>query len=152
MQQLLGTTLLDGHGNAVDTSTALGQGTTVVGLYFSAQWCPPCRAFTPLLAKLYQQHSKSHAFEVVFASRDRNEKAFQDYFREMPWLALPFGARGAYDQLAKQFNAFSGPSCSFPRVRLEVSSTCRCSGSASAWRPSCPSLPAQFPKQINEEG
>jgi len=29
------------------------QGQTVIGLYFSADWCPPCRHFTPLLTNLY---------------------------------------------------------------------------------------------------
>ena len=29
------------------------QGKSVVGLYFSAHWCPPCKGFTPQLAKKY---------------------------------------------------------------------------------------------------
>jgi thiol-disulfide isomerase/thioredoxin len=36
-------------GKSVSASEALA-GKTVV-LYFSAHWCPPCRAFTPQLAK-----------------------------------------------------------------------------------------------------
>ena len=35
------------------TSQVLG-GKAVVGLYFSAHWCPPCRGFTPQLAALYE--------------------------------------------------------------------------------------------------
>ena len=39
-------------------------------LYFSAHWCPPCRAFTPRLAELYQHMQKQHSgkLEVVFVS------------------------------------------------------------------------------------
>ena len=29
--------------------------TPVLALYFSAHWCPPCRQFTPLLARAYSQ-------------------------------------------------------------------------------------------------
>ncbi len=26
----------------------------IIGIYFSAHWCPPCRGFTPILAKFYK--------------------------------------------------------------------------------------------------
>lgn len=29
--------------------------------------------------------------EMVFCSSDRDEASFMEYFKEMPWLALPFG-------------------------------------------------------------
>jgi len=31
-----------------------GDDSGVLGLYFSAHWCPPCRAFTPELLKEYR--------------------------------------------------------------------------------------------------
>lgn len=61
----------------------------VVGLYFSAHWCPPCRSFTPVLAKIYEE-TKKNGFEVVFVSSDENQEAFEEYLNEMPWKAVPW--------------------------------------------------------------
>lgn len=61
-------------------------------LYFSAHWCPRCRAFLPKLIQTYNEiKGKEDAFEVIFISSDRDEPAFQEFFSSMPWLALPYG-------------------------------------------------------------
>ena len=68
----------------------------VLGIYFSAHWCPPCRGFTPKLAKFYEDFKKTDngaKFEIVFVSSDRDDESFDEYFGEMPWLALPFAER-----------------------------------------------------------
>ena len=31
--------------------------------------------------------------EIIFVSSDRDEEGFDEYFGEMPWLALPFDNR-----------------------------------------------------------
>lgn len=77
---------------------ALGQdlvgkaGGKTIGLYFSAHWCPPCRGFTPKLAEMYNDGLKDK-MEIIFISSDRYESAFNEYFGEMPWLALPYAKR-----------------------------------------------------------
>ena len=79
----------------VDVQSLTGEG-NVVGIYFSAHWCPPCRAFTPQLADWYKKFkagSNGSKFEIVFVSSDRDESSFKEYFGEMPWLALPYGKR-----------------------------------------------------------
>ncbi|EEF37007.1 nucleoredoxin, putative [Ricinus communis] len=61
-------------------------------LYFSAHWCPPCRAFLPKLVEAYHEiKTKDDAFEVIFISSDRDQASFDEFFSGMPWLALPFG-------------------------------------------------------------
>ncbi|KAF8698720.1 hypothetical protein HU200_034972 [Digitaria exilis] len=66
-------------------------GKTVL-LYFSAKWCGPCRAFLPTLVQEYNKiKEKNSDFEIVFISSDREQSSFDEFFSEMPWLALPFG-------------------------------------------------------------
>eukprot|EP00931_Biecheleriopsis_adriatica_P044282 TRINITY_DN25314_c1_g1_i1.p1 TRINITY_DN25314_c1_g1~~TRINITY_DN25314_c1_g1_i1.p1 ORF type:complete len:328 (+),score=72.63 TRINITY_DN25314_c1_g1_i1:58-1041(+) len=104
---LLGAKLLTKQGE-VDTESAL-RGKTV-GLYFSAHWCPPCRGFTPQLAKSYTSALKAKGLEIVFVSGDQNEKAFSDYYTEMPWLALPFSVRDKAASLNSKFDVKGIPS------------------------------------------
>ena len=64
-------------------------------LYFSAHWCPPCRAFTPKLVEWYKDFKAKHAdFELVFVSRDKDEAAQLEYMKEtmMPWPAVKLSA------------------------------------------------------------
>ena len=70
LEELVGPELINAAGEKVPTSSLAGK---VVGLYFSAEWCPPCKAFTPELVKL--RDSASDKFEVVFVSSDRSPEA-----------------------------------------------------------------------------
>ena len=75
--------VVDKEGNVVSGDSFAGK---VVGLYFSAHWCPPCREFTPKLAKKYNAFiTNGDAFEIVFVSMDRGAA---EYFAEMPWKRL----------------------------------------------------------------
>ena len=65
--------------------------TKLLMYYFSMHNCPPCREFTPLLAELYNDHNQdAKVMEVVFLSGDQDQNKYNEYFGEMPWLALPF--------------------------------------------------------------
>ena len=78
--------------------------------YFSAHWCPPCRGFTPQLAKWYTDDLKEKGLEVVFVSSDRDEAAFNEYYAEQPWLALDYADRGAKEDLSTYFGVNGIPS------------------------------------------
>jgi hypothetical protein len=45
-----------------------------------AHWCPPCRAFTPALARYYAAcwGRRPNALEIVFVSRDRDAHSFDE--------------------------------------------------------------------------
>jgi nucleoredoxin len=106
--ELLGQKLLTSSGE-VNTADALA-GKGAIALYFSAHWCPPCRGFTPQLAEWYSSNLKAKGLEVVFVSSDRDDSAFQDYFKEMPWLAVPYSDRAKKDELSKKFKINGIPS------------------------------------------
>jgi nucleoredoxin len=95
-------------GNTFPLSSLKGK---VVGLYFSAHWCPPCRGFTPELVKKYEAiKAAGKDFEIVFVSSDREEEDFKSYYGEMPWLALPYADRSAKGELSKCFGVEGIPS------------------------------------------
>jgi len=61
--------------------------------FFSANWSPPGRKFTPQLAEYYNRVKALHPeFEVVFFSADRSQFGMETYVRDtkMPWPVVDF--------------------------------------------------------------
>ncbi|GLJ20352.1 hypothetical protein SUGI_0369580 [Cryptomeria japonica] len=99
--------LIRNNGDQVPVSELTGK---MVGLYFSAHWCPPCRAFTPKLIQVYNELKQNgESLEIVFLSSDRNQQGFEEYYASMPWLALPFGDKVKKD-LSQYFQIRGIPS------------------------------------------
>jgi len=105
---LLGNELQKGSAT-VPTTEALA-GKVAVGIYFSAHWCGPCRGFTPHLSSIYTQSLQAKGLEIVFVSSDRDQSAFEEYYKEMPWLALPYAARDVKAKLSKKYKVQGIPS------------------------------------------
>ncbi|KAL0557721.1 hypothetical protein IC582_006271 [Cucumis melo] len=62
----------------------------MICLFFSANWCRPCRTFTPQLVQLYNTLQKrGEKLEIIFISLDHDKNEFEQYFKTMPWLAVP---------------------------------------------------------------
>lgn len=105
--EMLPEKLEDARGKKLESSSLSGK---YIGLYFSAGWCPPCRAFTPSLVEFRNRHAEE-GFEIVFVSFDRSNADKQKYVRkaEMPWPSIIGAKRRDAQQLAEQFSVDSLP-------------------------------------------
>jgi nucleoredoxin len=66
-------------------------GVTYYAFYYSASWCPPCRAFTPELVNFYNAFKPKHPnFELIFVDLDHSEGDMINYMvgDNMPWPAV----------------------------------------------------------------
>ncbi|KAL4502429.1 hypothetical protein ABPG72_012016 [Tetrahymena utriculariae] len=88
MLSLLGETFLN---KDQEVGSSALQNIELIGLYFSAVWCGPCRLFTPRLNKFYQDINQDNKkMEVFFVSKDKNKEEFLYYYKHMPFLTIPF--------------------------------------------------------------
>jgi len=100
VKELVGDLLVNSFGETVASGSITDElssescGKRVLGLYFSARWCPPCRDFTPVLVEFYKQFKKSAAayclVDIILVSSDHDEESFFEYLKEMPWPAIPY--------------------------------------------------------------
>mmetsp|Transcript_33001 Transcript_33001/g.24301 ORF Transcript_33001/g.24301 Transcript_33001/m.24301 type:complete len:143 (-) Transcript_33001:40-468(-) len=91
MEELFGTSAITTKKGTTTAAEAF-KDVKLVLVYFSMHNCPPCRAFTPLLADIYNEMNESEpTFEVVFCSGDKTQEQYNEYYAEMPWIALPKG-------------------------------------------------------------
>jgi len=75
----------------------------VLGVFFGAHWCMPCRSFSSQLAGWYAHGLRDKGLEIVFVSSDADQVSFAEYYKEQPWLALDFASRNVKDQLTSLF-------------------------------------------------
>lgn len=113
LKELLGDKLLQ-HNDSGDETVEISTdelNEKIVGLYFSAHWCPPCRRFTPKLAEAFNKLSATtkNKLDIVFLSADRDQDSFNEYFGEMPWKALPFTEKDRVKSLGEKFSASGIP-------------------------------------------
>eukprot|EP00438_Fugacium_kawagutii_P002871 Skav222165 [mRNA] locus=scaffold3048:77360:86688:- [translate_table: standard] len=77
----------------------------LIGLYFSASWCPPCQYFVHILGQGYKVIRETHgpqAMEVIMVPLDVDEKLWELHMSKMPWLSIPLKSR---EVIVKLFTA-----------------------------------------------
>lgn len=103
--QSLGFPLVDAGNRPYDSQQL--KSSDVIALYFSAEWCPPCKQFTPLLKKFVEtlQGVGDQSLKVIFVSRDRSDMDMWKYMHESHgnWLAIPY-AGDAREKLAQRYS------------------------------------------------
>uniref|UniRef100_A0A1I7Y143 Thioredoxin-like_fold domain-containing protein n=1 Tax=Steinernema glaseri TaxID=37863 RepID=A0A1I7Y143_9BILA len=67
---------------------------SVKGIYFAANWYPPCKQMGRQLAEAYEKIRKAGKdFEIIFCSSDRSQESFEQHLHSMPWLSFPFDSQ-----------------------------------------------------------
>ncbi len=73
----------------------------LLGIYFSASWCHPCKKFTIQLKHFYNTINNPHEpkrIEIILFPQDKTKNEFMNYIKNMPWLTLDIN-----DPYIKQF-------------------------------------------------
>eukprot|EP01038_Epipyxis_sp_PR26KG_P017842 gene17842-24922_t len=110
LQAILGSEIQTKSG--VKPTEEVVNGKKLVGLYFSAHWCPPCRAFTPSLCQFYNDLKQidENALELIFFSSDNDEDEFSHYYETMPFTSIPYDNQDIIGATAKKFGIRGIPS------------------------------------------
>ena len=104
----IGPYLVDSEGSRISSDMLLEKKYAL--LYFSASWCPPCRAYTPGLVEFYEKYSRKGSFEVILVSSDRSSGEMLKYMKDyrMTWSALSYD-RAMQRTLSRKYNVTGIP-------------------------------------------
>lgn len=75
---------------------------------FGASWCPNCQTDYPSLIGKYKKLKESFDLEVVYISLDTDKKAFEEYYKEAPFITF-FDGKGWETLAAKDYHVFATP-------------------------------------------
>ncbi|CAF2581175.1 unnamed protein product [Rotaria sp. Silwood2] len=114
LNELLGEELLQHNASGDELSvisTNQLDGKTIV-VFFAAHSCTNCKDFTPRLVKAFNEVNDEikNKLDIVFISCDKNSEDSKEYFKKMPWKALPFSDRHRSTVLSEEFNTEDIPS------------------------------------------
>mmetsp|Transcript_50502 Transcript_50502/g.156632 ORF Transcript_50502/g.156632 Transcript_50502/m.156632 type:complete len:177 (+) Transcript_50502:31-561(+) len=99
-------------------------GSKVFGIYFAAQWCPPCKHFTQLLAegltRIHLEHGPD-SFGVLLVPRDRSRAAWTEHLvTHLPRLVVVDAQGGLICRNARGGHAGFGFCCNPLAVFAEL--------------------------------
>ncbi|XP_013358836.1 PREDICTED: nucleoredoxin isoform X2 [Chinchilla lanigera] len=137
LEELLGEKLVTGSGEEVDVHSLGARGISLLGLYFGCSLSAPCAQLSASLAAFYSRLRGDTAagpgagagpgpgagaaaepeprrrLEIVFVSSDQDQRQWQDFVRDMPWLALPYKEKHRKLKLWNKYRISNIPSLIF---------------------------------------
>ena len=87
-------------------SSILESSTPLLAIYFGAQWCPPCRAFSPKLSQFAKDNASQ--ISVILCSADHSHVQAQQFARGKSFLVIPWSDT-ARSELQSYFKITSFP-------------------------------------------
>lgn len=99
---------------------------------FGASWCPNCQTDYPSLIGKYKKLKEKHDLEVVYISIDTDKKAFEEYFKETPFITY-CDAKGWETQAAKDYHVFATPTYILLDKELKILSKIQSPEHLEAW-------------------
>uniref|UniRef100_A0A2K5N651 Nucleoredoxin n=1 Tax=Cercocebus atys TaxID=9531 RepID=A0A2K5N651_CERAT len=132
LEELLGEKLVTGGGEEVDVHSLGARGISLLGLYFGCSLSAPCAQLSASLAAFYgrlrgdaaagqgpgagagaaAEPEPRRRLEIVFVSSDQDQRQWQDFVRDMPWLALPYKEKHRKLKLWNKYRISNIPSLS----------------------------------------
>ncbi|XP_026986349.1 nucleoredoxin isoform X2 [Orcinus orca] len=137
LEELLGEKLVTGGGEEVDVHSLAARGISLLGLYFGCSLSAPCAQLSASLAAFYgrlrgdaaagpgagagpgpgagaaAEPESRRRLEIVFVSSDQDQRQWQDFVRDMPWLALPYKEKHRKLKLWNKYRISNIPSLIF---------------------------------------
>lgn len=91
----------------IDTTSA-----SIIGLYFSGEYCKYCKEFTPILIETYQELLANN-IDIVYVSSDKTINQYDTYRSMQPWQSIAYSESELRLNLRKQFDIKTIPALLF---------------------------------------
>ncbi len=75
---------------------------------FGASWCPNCQRDYPSLVGAYKRLNEKYSIDVVYVSLDNDTKAFQEFYKEAPFITY-CDTKGWESKPVKDYFVFATP-------------------------------------------
>lgn len=64
---------------------------SLIGIFFTGSWCPPCEKFSKELIEVYNDaNAKEKVMEIIQVSNEKSEKDFIEGISTKPWIFVQY--------------------------------------------------------------